>query len=54
MSVFSALGVWDTIISKKSWIQGKIEKAGNKKEKETFDLEYKKIMEVIETQQKQE
>ena len=53
-SVFSALGVWDTIISKKSWIQGKIEKAGNKKEKETFDLEYKKIMEVIETQQKQE
>lgn len=54
MTIFSALGVWDSIISRKSWIQGKIEKAGNKKEKETFNLEYKKMMEVVGTQQKQE
>ena len=53
VTIFSALGVWDSIISKKSRIQGKIEKVGNKKEKETFDKELKKLMEVVETKQEQ-
>ena len=50
-SFFSAWGIWDTVFSKKSRIQAKIEKLGNKKEKETFDKEYMKLMELIETQQ---
>lgn len=54
LSVFSALGVWDSIISRKSWIHSIIEKMGNRKEKEVFDKEYEKLMEVFGTQQKQE